>query len=460
MAIKSGFFNSINGDRKYDAKRFAEYFASFIGNGVFPNPSTGLQAMANNDMTVTVNPGKAWINGYFLVNDDDYILQIDTADGVLNRIDKIIVRYDITDREIRLEVKKGGFASNPVAPELQRDADAYELALCDIQVNAGVISITSANITDLRNDKELCGKIESLIAGDISALANEIDQISVLMAELEQDLSGHEIAADPHTQYALDSDMNSHVGAGGTAHAAATTVANGFMSAADKTKINGIEANANNYVHPGSGTNPHGTTKADVELGSVANYGIATQVDAQAGTSSVKYMTPLRTKEAIESLAENRGWQKIGELPIIGATSFVIDNLQSFQEVMLVYENLEANTVNSSSSLYLYVDAKTGGPTYASLQGTYQNNSSTIYPQIFVSKEVGVYTSGILRISIGSDVLTMDHDFYWKSNSALYSSKVLVESKTHLLNKLLGYLGVSDTYRTGKITVYAIPKGV
>lgn len=52
------------------------------------------------------------------------------------------------------------------------------------------------------------------------------------------------------------------------------------------------------YTHP-TGTNPHGTTKTDIGLGSVLNYGIATQVEAETGTSAVKYMTPLNTKQAI-----------------------------------------------------------------------------------------------------------------------------------------------------------------
>ena len=51
----------------------------------------------------------------------------------------------------------------------------------------------------------------------------------------------------------------------------ATAAANGVMAAADKAKLDGIEAGANNYVHPGSGTNPHGTTKADVGLGNADN---------------------------------------------------------------------------------------------------------------------------------------------------------------------------------------------
>lgn len=42
----------------------------------------------------------------------------------------------------------------------------------------------------------------------------------------------------------------SHVGSGGTSHANATTSVAGFMSAADKTKLDGVATNANNYVHP------------------------------------------------------------------------------------------------------------------------------------------------------------------------------------------------------------------
>lgn len=44
-----------------------------------------------------------------------------------------------------------------------------------------------------------------------------------------------------------------HVGAGGSAHAAATGSVAGFMSAADKSKLDGIAAGANAYVHPTSG---------------------------------------------------------------------------------------------------------------------------------------------------------------------------------------------------------------
>lgn len=163
MAIRSGFFNSVNGDRRYKADFFAEYFSSFIANGVFPNPSTGLQVIANDDMTVTLKPGKAWINGYYLSNDADYTLQLDVADGVLNRIDRIVLQLNYSNREILPVVKKGTFASSPVAPSLQRDADAYEIALADVFINKGAVSISQANITDLRLNSELCGIVHGAV---------------------------------------------------------------------------------------------------------------------------------------------------------------------------------------------------------------------------------------------------------------------------------------------------------
>ena len=42
----------------------------------------------------------------------------------------------------------------------------------------------------------------------------------------------------------------SHVGATGNAHGVATDVVNGFMTSTDKTKLDGVAANANNYTHP------------------------------------------------------------------------------------------------------------------------------------------------------------------------------------------------------------------
>lgn len=47
--------------------------------------------------------------------------------------------------------------------------------------------------------------------------------------------------------------------------------------------------------------NPHATTKTQVGLGSVENYAIATKLVAETGEDNTSYMTPLRTREAMVS---------------------------------------------------------------------------------------------------------------------------------------------------------------
>lgn len=160
---KSSFFNSVSHDRTYRAEDWAEYFASFIGNGVFPVPSTGLQVVVDNGMNLLLKAGKAWINGYFYNNTSDLTITIGTADGQLNRIDRIVVRWDLTNRIISAEVKSSAYSASPTAPALRRDADIYELALADVYVGAGVTTITQSNITDQRLNTSLCGVVAAVV---------------------------------------------------------------------------------------------------------------------------------------------------------------------------------------------------------------------------------------------------------------------------------------------------------
>ena len=122
------------------------------------------------------------------------IFSSEPADGVLNRIDRVVLRYDEADREIRAEVKKGELASSPVAKELQRDADAYELGIADIAVNKGATSIKQDDIIDLRDNEELCGWVDSLISGDVETLKQNF--IEHTNKKAEQYSFGHVRLAD------------------------------------------------------------------------------------------------------------------------------------------------------------------------------------------------------------------------------------------------------------------------
>ena len=57
-------------------------------------------------MTISIDIGKAYINGYYYENTTKLVKTIDVADGVLNRIDLVVLRLDFTNREIKTYVKK------------------------------------------------------------------------------------------------------------------------------------------------------------------------------------------------------------------------------------------------------------------------------------------------------------------------------------------------------------------
>lgn len=174
----------MGGDRVYKAEEWAEYFASFIGNGVFPVPSNGLQVEANSRAGVLIRAGRAWINGYFYFNTDDLNIELNTADGVLNRVDRIVIRWDLTARTISAAVKSSAPSANPTAPTLQRDADAYELCIADVYVRAGSTSVLQSDITDQRYNSSLCGIVTGTVEQiDASTLAKQFNDYAELFKQ-------------------------------------------------------------------------------------------------------------------------------------------------------------------------------------------------------------------------------------------------------------------------------------
>lgn len=76
-----------------------------------------------------------------------------------------------------------------------------------------------------------------------------------------------------------------------------------YIDAQDNTLrglIGGFDSLFNSHIQ--NTNNPHVVTKAQIGLSSVQNYGVASTVQAQAGTADNVYMTPLKTAQAIQTL--------------------------------------------------------------------------------------------------------------------------------------------------------------
>lgn len=165
MAITYGFFNSKNGDRKYNADDIGKYFDKLITSGVYANPSSNLQVIEATGMTVNVSPGRAMLDCHWLNNDANYLLQIESADVILDRIDAVVMKLDLNDsvRNISIVVKKGVASSNPVAPAMIRNDFIKEWCLAEIKVNKLATKITQSDIRDTRADTTVCGWVTGLI---------------------------------------------------------------------------------------------------------------------------------------------------------------------------------------------------------------------------------------------------------------------------------------------------------
>ena len=181
--LNYSFFNSVidqegNPDRAFDANDFSKYFGTLIKNGIFPNPSSNFQIQGDQgNMSVKAERGLAWIEGHLAYDDSVFILNIDPADSVLDRIDRVVLRLDTLERCIKWVVKKGELSAKPIAKELQRDADAYEIGIADVAVNHGIASITQSMITDLRMNTELCGWVTGTVTQiDTTTLFNQMEQ--------------------------------------------------------------------------------------------------------------------------------------------------------------------------------------------------------------------------------------------------------------------------------------------
>lgn len=281
MSYTSGFFDAVdlgggNYDREYSADVFAHYFSLLVKNGVFPDPSTGMQVKAstNPDMHVTVQPGSGWINGYYITVPDDApeVLTVPTANPSLSRIDSVIMGLNYVEREIQLYIKSGAVSASPSAVSLQRDNDLYEMELAQITVAAGVASISQANITDMRQNTSRCGIVKGTIdqidTTDLFAQYN--DAFQTWFADIQVQLSG-DVATN------LQNQIN--------------TLKTGKVNVSDKASTAQAQAGTDDTKW---------MTPALVK--SLLDAFKASTVEAQAGTIDTKWMSPKKTSEAISSI--------------------------------------------------------------------------------------------------------------------------------------------------------------
>lgn len=142
----------------YSARDFSDYFATFIGNGVFAQPADQLKVYQKEGLTITVKAGKAWIEGhqYELTEDTDLTLAPNITSNV--QVVKVVCVLLRQESKIITQIVQGSESMLPV-----NDGVKHELVLATFNLPVGSTNITNAMITDRRPQNEYCGFVATTI---------------------------------------------------------------------------------------------------------------------------------------------------------------------------------------------------------------------------------------------------------------------------------------------------------
>ena len=151
MSVSSGFFNSLNGDRKYNTAQMSAIFDGLIIDGVFASIGTAFAVKAAGGLTVNVGIGKAWFDHTWTVNDSILPMTAPEAEVLLDRIDAVVLEVNGMEsiRENPIKFVKGNPSSAPSRPILTNEGNVHQYPLCYIYRKYGTAVINQADITTM-----------------------------------------------------------------------------------------------------------------------------------------------------------------------------------------------------------------------------------------------------------------------------------------------------------------------
>ena len=154
MAVSSGFFDSVNHDRLYNADQVSSMFDGIIIDGVYENfgEAFAVNEYLDAENTVIIGTGRAWFDHTWTLNDSQYALTLDPPSDSLSRIDAIVidVNKELDTRDNTIKLIKGTevlSSEEPSKPSLIKSDLHNQYPIAYITRNAGAESIIhQANI--------------------------------------------------------------------------------------------------------------------------------------------------------------------------------------------------------------------------------------------------------------------------------------------------------------------------
>lgn len=148
MSFASGFFNSVDHDRLYDATDISRLFDGLIRDGIFASIGDCMVVKQSNQMNVTVGTGRAWFNHTWSYNDALYPVTIPPSEILMDRIDAIVLEINSVEavRANSIKLIKGTPSSTPTKPALTNTKEVHQYPLAYVTVGKEVTSIRQADI--------------------------------------------------------------------------------------------------------------------------------------------------------------------------------------------------------------------------------------------------------------------------------------------------------------------------
>ena len=148
MAVTYGFYNSVNGDRKYDSDDISSMFEGIIQEGVLASVGDAFVVTPSTGTTVNVGTGRAWFNNKWTLNDAVLPVILDAADSLLPRYDEIVLEINMNTsvRANSIKVLKGIPGTNPIRPSKSTAGNIRQYSLAYILRPVGSTSVSAGDI--------------------------------------------------------------------------------------------------------------------------------------------------------------------------------------------------------------------------------------------------------------------------------------------------------------------------
>lgn len=181
----SEFAYPLGGEQNYSAAQ-AGAFNGTRTSGVWSGENN-LKVTITGAHQLTLSKGLAWFTteeywGKVYVNTADINFTLPVADAVLDRICRLVIRWNKTTNTATAQLLLGELSSTPSAPTRSTTDELYDLVLCDYLVAHGEVTASAANLTDQRLNEDLCGLMRDGVTRIPTATLEA--KVSALLEEL------------------------------------------------------------------------------------------------------------------------------------------------------------------------------------------------------------------------------------------------------------------------------------